>query len=274
MWYPQYAGGKFIMNCLSLSQHCVPMDIESCEYLLKHPVDYAYRLSSIMKTLPHKNNMSQWFDYEFNNQDFYDDASFLFKSEFFVFDRMQKGIVYNYGIDNRISNLIDKNMDFFAETRSNNFEHISQYVSLWPNSKIILLTNCQKFQEIASFKKNKSQKKYSAANYCGNECEEKYNALKGNSWPSWELFQQNYYNIDRIAKHITIDQDIITEIKQFYPWYNISNPIFNLDVDNTFFDKDNFFICIKKLYNWLGYDDFNEDLLLQYYTAYINLHKN
>ena len=68
-------------------------------------------------------------------------------------------------------------------------------------------------------------------------------------------------------------EEIITEIKQFYPWHIISNPIFNVDVDETYFNKDKFFMQIQKLYDWLGYDDFNETLLLQYYTAYIDLHK-
>ena len=109
---------------------------------------------------------------------------------------------------------------------------------------------------------------------CGNECREKYNFLKGNDWPDWEIFEKHHYNIDKTAKYVTISDDIINEIKLFYPWHKISAPIFNIDVDNTYFDKDKFLTQMKELYSWLGYDDFNETLLSTYYTAYIELHTN
>ena len=284
MWYPRFAGGKFIMNCLSLSQHCVPMDIETCNHLLNFPDDYNYRLSKVIGTLPPKNDMHLWFNYEFNNAKFYDDPEpstvnhdwnnhSSHESENLLFARFKKGIIHNGGIDNRISNLIDKNIDFFAETRGNNIEHITRYISLWPNAKIIKLINFEKFQLLAADKKQTGNIQHSTSHYCGNECREKYDSFKGKSWPDWEIFVKNDYNIDKVAKYVKINNEIITEIKQFYPWHIISNPIFNVDVDETYFNKDKFFMQIQKLYDWLGYDDFNETLLLQYYTAYIDLHK-
>lgn len=274
MWYPRFAGGKFIMNCLSLSRHCVPMDIEMCNHLVNFPTDYSYRLSKVIATLPPKEDMDRWHNYEFNNAKFYDDPEpDKYKSENLLFSRYQKGIIHKDGIDKRISTLIDKNIDFFAETRANNIDHITQYTSLWPNARIIKLINFEKFQPLAASKKQKNNISRPMSDYCGNESREKYDSLKGDSWPDWKIFEKNDYNIDKVAKHVKISDEIVAEIKEFYPWHTISNPIFNIDVDETYFDQDKFFTQIKNLYDWLGYDDFNETLLSQYYTAYIGLHK-
>jgi len=274
VWYPQYAGGKFIMNCLSLSRHCVPLDTEMCKHLLDYPTDYKYRLSKILNTLPSKDNMSDWLKYEFSIAGFYEamPSGVGSESELLAFMRMHSGNVRDTGLDQHIIQLIDKNMNFFAECRGDG-KLIEQYVSLWPNIKIINLINVEKFQALAASKKQKNSIKRPLSYYCGNECREKYDSLKGKDWPTWEIFEKNNYNIDKVAKYVKMHNKVITEIKEFYHWHTISNPIFNFNVDETYFDKDKFFTQIQKLYDWLGYDDFNETLLLQYYTAYIDLHK-
>ena len=271
VWYPQYAGGKFIMNCLSLSRHCTPIEIESCKHLLNYPTDYNYRLAKILSTLPSKDNMTEWLSYEFHTGKFYgaDNSS---GPELLAFKRMYSGKLRDTGPYQSITQLIDKNINFFAETRGDG-KILSQYLSLWPNAKIIKLINVEKFQTLAVYNKQKNNIKRPMSYYCGNECKEKYDSFKGNDWPDWEIFEKNDYNIDKVAKHVTISDKIVAEIKQFYSWHTISNPIFNIDVDETYFDKEKFFIQIRKLYDWLGYDDFNETLLSRYYTAYIDLHK-
>jgi hypothetical protein len=291
MWYPQYAGGKFIMNCLSLSRHCVPLEAEACQHLLIHPTDYKYRLDKILSTLPPKHKMSQWLSYEFHTGNFYEqnyksDSNLVHKSTNAVkslaehhfmpiistFKRIHSGMVREAGIDQLILQLIDKNIDFFAESRGN-VEVVKQYLLMWPNSKIIKLINFKKFQSLAADKKQPTNRENLLSYYSGNECQEKYESIKGADWPTWEIFEKNDYNVDKVAMQVNIPTEIVTEIKQFYPWHNISNPIFNIDVDDTYFDKDKFFMQMQKLYGWLGYDDFNETLLSKYYTTYIDLHK-
>lgn len=275
MWYPQYAGGKFIMNCLSLSRYAVPMNTEICNYLLNHPDDYNYRLNAFLKTIPPKHDMRRWLSYEFNNASFYNDTTKTHSSEFDLFKRMHNGSIRSTGIDLLISQLIDKNVDFFAETRGNNIQHLTQYLELWPNAKIIMLTNFANFQQISQSKKRNDGKSFSTAHYCGNECKEKYESLKGEDWPTWEMFEKCNYNIDKVVNYVTIKNQVRDEIKTFYPWHCLSSTnIFNLNVDNTFFDEDRFVKQIKLLYNWLGYDDFNETLLLKYYRPYIDIHKD
>lgn len=280
VWYPQYAGGKFIMNCLALSKHCVPLDVDACNHLLAHPADYNYRLKKVLGTLPAKEAMKKWLSYECSTDEFYDFASIhagedTIESQLVAFNKIHNALDHEASdkVQQRISKLIDKNLDFFAESRSNSVRFL-EYLSYWPNSKIVQLINFENFLSIAFLKKTTNKTVPTMSSMCGNECREKYNFLKGNDWPDWEIFEKHHYNIDKTAKYVTISDDIINEIKLFYPWHKIAAPIFNIDVDNTYFDKDKFLTQMKELYSWLGYDDFNETLLSTYYTAYIELHIN
>ena len=47
---------------------------------------------------------------------------------------------------------------------------------------------------------------------------------------------------------------------------------FNFDIDNTMYDADKFLNQIKLLYEYLEFDDFQQDLVLEYYKKYIELH--
>ena len=46
-----------------------------------------------------------------------------------------------------------------------------------------------------------------------------------------------------------------------------------IDVDSTFFDQLNFTEMMKNLYDYLGFEDFNEVLLYSFYSAYMELHE-
>lgn len=273
VWYPQYAGGKFIMNCLALSKHCVPLDIDMCNHLLEYPADYDFRLTNVLRTLPSKKAMKGWLSYEFNTDKFYGGIASQTGSQDSAFAR-----ILHDGADaatdefqQRISKLIDKNLDFFAEARGNT-SCLFEYLSCWPNAKIIQLINFENFLSTAFLKKTTNKTVPPWYSFCGNECSEQYNLIKGDDWPDWKIFEKYQYDIDKLAKHVSISDDIINEIKLFYPWHNITAPIFAIDVDNTYFDKSKFLTQMKELYSWLGYDDFNETLISTYYEAYIELH--
>jgi hypothetical protein len=47
---------------------------------------------------------------------------------------------------------------------------------------------------------------------------------------------------------------------------------FEFDVDSTIWNTDQFVKQVAKLYDYLGFDDFQQDLITQYHIHYINLH--
>jgi hypothetical protein len=167
-------------------------------------------------------------------------------------------------------------MNFFAEARvsTDNSKTLERYLDIWPNSKIVQLINFEKFRRIAKTLKTLNfNSSLPAFHGLGNECKEKYDLIKGTEWPDWETFEKYNYNIDKVSKYVTITDDAKNDIKQYYSWHKCDAQIFNIDVDGTYFNKEKFFLQMKELYNWLGYDDFNEELLSIYYTAYMKLHK-
>lgn len=267
-YFPVFSGGKFLMNCLSLSKYCVPQSIKIAEHSLLEPEDYNFKLQEILKTLPPVTDLKHWVQqWEFNPYDFYGPLAEVTTQGIFQNWKNKK----SNNVDQLLTKLINNDIDFFAYTRT--FNTLKSMVEVFPNAKIIILANFEKFQKLA-FDLKQSNPWPGYSNLCGNECQEKYNMLKGNNWPSWRKFQKFNYNIDEVAKNIDVNQNVVDEIKQFYPWYQIKNPMFNVDVDGTYFNKDKFFEQMKELYSWLGYDDFNEILMSKYYTAYIDIHKN
>lgn len=45
----RFAGGKFIGNCLALSNHFCPRDAKCAEYLISCPDDYNFRLTDLIE---------------------------------------------------------------------------------------------------------------------------------------------------------------------------------------------------------------------------------
>ena len=66
--FPPYAGGKFVMNCLNLSQHVAPSHRGLIGQLLPQLDNYKLRLSAVMSTLPQPNDMLEWQNFEFQDE--------------------------------------------------------------------------------------------------------------------------------------------------------------------------------------------------------------
>ena len=66
------AGGKFIQNCLALSQHCVFKRTDWAQHQLTHGADYSTKLVWALQTIPQsRNDFSRWLAYELGDDVFY-----------------------------------------------------------------------------------------------------------------------------------------------------------------------------------------------------------
>lgn len=264
LYYPMYAGGNFIKNCLGLSRYAVPQSRDLVRHALHDPTDTERKLQTILQTLPPPADMHRWMaDFEFNPLRFFGpEIGCVHKAG--IFHRWQQGLAND--IDDLLSDLIDRGIDFFAHTHT--IETLQFMTSVWPNARVIVLINSEKFQQLAWRIKDPGEwPGYPAVN--GNWCREKYQALCGPSWPSWEDFQA--VNGD-IRKWPSATADLIQEIHQFYPWHPINNPVTTFDVDGTYSDWNKFSEAMRQLYRWLGYDDFDEELIWSYYREYARIH--
>lgn len=253
--FPRFAGGKFLSNCLSLSRHCVPQHLKFAEYLLDNPNDYQYRLNAVMSSLPpSRSKMKQWItQYELNEMLLYGDVWHSWSQGMWT-DNV------NFGIIEKLSNA-KLQMFLIGHGEPINF------LKIWPNARIIFLTNHRKFSEISL--KLKSHGADSLNQHTGNYCEEKYNQLAGQPWPTWKQFDLVGYNINKLHGY---SDDIISEISEYYPCSTINNPMYTFDVDNCIFDKHKFSEAVMKLYTQLGFDDYNQLLVEKFWQSYISLH--
>lgn len=271
--YPQYAGGKFLINCLSVSRSVIPLDIKAYSYLIDNPDDYEFRTKRIMSTLPAYNKMKSWLKVEDHTWRFYGIEPMHEQNDnnVIVEQIYNKLVSKSQSVTNEmISRIIENDMLFFSETPSYELQNLNLYIKIFPNLKFIKFTNYQKFWQLARTLKNSAPDLDNLSLYFGNYCEQKYNLLKGNDWPSWSTFEKTMFNVDAID----IDNNIKAEMKIFYKSY----PVFHeqqathFDVDLCFFNKEQFCTALKELYAWLGLDDFDWNRISPYYDRYMQLH--
>lgn len=225
--FPAYAGGKFISNCLSYSNMCMLCDEKSInDTLLPAKVKHL----RILNTLPSPKDMENWLNFEF-------------------------GEVTKVC---SISKLLANNRYFFITVH--NLINTQYWVNVFGSKcNVISIVNARKFQKIAASLKDPGGRR--PVDF-GNECEEKYNYLKGPDWPDWEEFENFGY------------QSGISEIQEFYPVLKVTKHlIFNLD--SVIFDRTKFLIHIEELYKQLKLTDFNKVkcYIDDYYQQYIKLHR-
>jgi hypothetical protein len=236
--FTKFSGGKFISNCLALSKYSVPQSSVAAKYLINYPDDYNYRFQKVLSTLPsNTNDMKNWINkYEFG-------------------DNQQEQALPQLSISN---------LNFFLTSHQPTMT--LKHLSLWEQAKVIILINHRKFSEISCKLKSNQE---TVEDVTGNYCIEKYNLLKGECWPAWEEFNNAKFNPNNIPD---LTSNIIEEMCNFYIDYQINVTNFGFDIDNYIFIKSKFLDAISDLYNNLGYDDFNPNLIGKFWEKYIKLH--
>ena len=235
--FPRFAGGKFISNCLALSKYAVPQDATTANYLLENPDDYNYRFNQVSKTLPGTvAEMRNWIaNYEFGD----------------------------YQQESSLAQLSNSGLNFFLAAHQPN--NTVGLLALWKNAKVIILTNFRQFSNISCERKGNGE---TVEGVSGNYCVEKYTLLKGSSWPTWDEFNAAKFDVINISN---LPISIRDEISNFYP-PNPDAATLGFDIDNSIFDKSKFLSAMEALYHQLTYDDFNRQLVGDFWQSYIDLH--
>lgn len=219
-YYPSFAGGKFIINCLALSKYCIISDpryaSQDMLYTVFDNAYYRFKINAIMSSLPQEEDKTEWRSFEFREWQF-------------------AGINNNEYGERSVESLKSHKFTNMLEQAVNSGRYhcfVSHYYNVtigfkqvWPNAKIVSLVNWTKFVKLAG-------------------------AFKA---PSSE----------DVDKHL----DYLLDFPSTLPW-----PSLIYDVDHSIFSKENHLRAIETLYQSLGWDDFNPDLVGQYYDEYRYLH--
>lgn len=159
VFFPAYAGGKFISNCLCLSKQFVPAN---ATFNLTKVLDKEYRLDFVSKSLPPPYMLSNWLQYEFGEHN-------------------RTGAFYK----------LAKEMGLRCTRTMHGFD--SQLLKQWEPCDVLKLTNYDKFRSLAQSLKNKNQTLDS------DEHEDRYNVLCGKDWPDYKTFSLSGFDTRNIA---------------------------------------------------------------------------
>jgi hypothetical protein len=149
--YPKYVGGKFISNCFALSRHCVVQDFKTASMDIKlgqqgfNEAYYKFKLAAVMKTLPLKQDMAQWGQYEYGcdrlygmDEDFYKNHRISHIRDFVNSDT--SGIFKLLADNARQSCLI-----------THDYRTLMKYLMVWgSDSPVIEFTEYEKFRATAA----------------------------------------------------------------------------------------------------------------------------
>lgn len=251
--YLPFAGGKFLSNCLALSKHACPQDLSAAEYLLESPDDYDFRLKTVLRSLPPRDQLKLWKNFEFGDRNLFGQAV----------DHWCRGQSHE---SNEITQRLSRSgMKFFLVNHSMD---ASDLLKVWTQATIIRFINFRKFQDLSISIKNQTipQDRFSIS---GNYCQEKYELLRGPDWPDWQSFEQHGYD----AKQLTsLDIAVQQEISTFYRLHHMKNQVLLFNVDQCYLNQDQFMPAVKELYQQLKFTDFQPELVEFFYNKYMALH--
>ena len=137
MHFPSFAGGKFIVNCLSLSKHSLVMNGQSVDYLISNPTDYEYRLNEVLSTLPLPENILDWLV----TCEFGDDVMYGLD----YWKKCSVGLIVEP--TDRVLQIANSNMLFFMTVHD--IESILGIMNNWKDAFVISLINHVKFQTLS-----------------------------------------------------------------------------------------------------------------------------
>ena len=146
--FPAGAGGKMLQNCVSLSRHCVLTKLEYALWQLTYVGGfdhnfYQQKLGWVLATLPTKDKMIHWLEYELGE-------TLLYGINFLEFNK-------HIPVPNKeIYKLADKKL--WSTVTVHNFGAVEHYINYWPNIKHVSLINNKIFAKKSLFLKNPNLK--------------------------------------------------------------------------------------------------------------------
>lgn len=221
--YPKFVGGKFVSNCIALSRHCVVQDKKIAQLDIKFSGAeyYNFKLRSVLKSLPNKDAMNNWFAYEFGCKELYGIHETFYQDNSIAVINQE---VNNLPILKQIQNANKQSCIIAHDYRT-----ALKYLLVYKDAKFVEFNNFDHFRLTAAKLKQKDFKE-----------DEEY------------TLSAKYYHQDQ--EFFKLDS-------------------YTIDVDSTFFDWDKFDPMMQGLYDYLEFDDYQPELVKQFWDRYIELHK-
>lgn len=239
VYYPQASGGKFLINCLGVSNQCLLQSLEISQKQIFNNFTSDYKKSLLLEKLSKEKN--HWTDLGLGCIDFY-----------------QIEYINSLNVDSKkVKNILNQNKKLVDVLNSNNYhfkvahdlKFIKHYLEIWPNSQIIEFTNFHDF--CIEYRKNMYN----------------YEKLRGSNWPKEFPTYQEF---------LTLPKEIKNDISNHYDYFSLRNfylqiqekIIFKWNTD-WYFQKQSTLDGINQVYNALNLKDIDKKFLENYYSNWI-----
>lgn len=260
-FYPVGSGGKFLMNCLGLSDQFVLQEQSLAEEQLTGKLTSNHKLELLLERLDQVND--HWNDLNLGCWQLFGDISYKDTTiDFYDIERHGKF----FPIIRKLSN-----SDVYFSSVAHNFFQLKNTLHHWPNAKVIRLINPEEF-------KNKYKRIY-RKNF--------WNDIRGKDWPMQapETVEQYFQLPEFVKKELATYRSAGAEIIRQLLWESDKK---QLDLENQKFFDHTLSSCsflyqwdvdwyleetstvkeLKKLYEILDLHDFNENYISTFYQAY------
>jgi hypothetical protein len=312
LYYPTLAGGKFLSNCLSLSNHAV----SQCPETSAIDLSISDVTQLVSTEVFQKIALSQ---YNAIAGDNWPTLENFIAGRYQVSDKIQHELEYQYQrILSKISKIYQpiKNISYYefkSRTVNMSLPAIQSSMQYWGDYEF----GCWQFygSEIDEFKNQTVNMSLPASQssmkYYYSKINDKLHGRPVNSWKfndvavAASLSNKNFFIVAhnhnvlrtcltywpnaRTLQLVNYEkfQSLAGKFKhphnynaQYWPkrWAKIERltedfpNLINFNVDNNYFYRDNFLSSIERLYENLGYDDFNSELMGNFYDGYAKLH--
>lgn len=254
--YPNGAGGKFLINCLGLSDSAVFQDARIAQAQMDGNFNQLNKINCLKEQL--QKITVKWNDlalgciqlFAVNNEDYYHYSA----------EKIQL-----LDFNNTVVNVSTSGLKFFIVAHWPS--QLDSYCKVWKNAKIIYFKNCKEFVRHRSIA----------------IIQDRWNMVRGPNWPkqapeSFNEFDllpafvkqelENKFFVFKLElEHYIRNNDFKfvnhEELLTQYPKALVWNT-------NNYFSIDATVNEIKKIYSILNLNNFNEDLIREYYKLWIN----
>jgi len=265
--FPKWTGGKFLVNCLSLSPDAVMQDRDLAHWQLTQGLTAAQKLDVLLKRLSQVGD--QWNDLDLGGPSF-----FGFGQDCWLHCDLDN--IQYWPFDPIVARTIEAGKRFFFIGHHVLF--MQRFAALWPNLSVIVLHNAERFcsqyrpQYLARrhFEKSQLDQLWQAVpalndtalpqdlaqwNNLAESLKEQIYSHHTNIWLTWQRWQ---YEKNVNQNQLSIHQRLIGD-DRIQGW----------DLD-WYLDKELFLTNMESCYDWLNLRGFDRDMIFCYHTAWLD----
>jgi hypothetical protein len=263
--YPPAAGGKFLINCLGLSDQAVLQHAGLAQQQLDKQIDLAGKLHYLVTQINDSIDQGRWTDLGLGCQELFGitNSQYIEHSS----DAIKASKQWFHPI---VKQLSTGNLKFFLVAHGTRY--LSAYQEVWPNAIIILFENYRNFLQTRKFHDPQLQRFWEGIR------QPHWPVVAPQSWDKIKQLDSEMYSAV-IKQHASIDNYFINGSFKSATFESFDNAVNNIKLQ---LPEDQYFIwntdwyntqqdCIVNIdncCNWLDIPTVNSGVMIEYYNAW------